>query len=207
MARIIKQIEIEGKKATALFDTGAYHTYVCRQFVSEVPKRIVPKPYTLALGGREIKIHEECIAVGKIEGLSFTAKAVPIDKLKKADGYELDAIIGTLTMEEWEIKLDPKTGKLDLEGLRKREFTEFFEQIIHTIKVLWKKGKGQVSLDEVGGERQLGYLYGESGFLGKDLKELIEKAKKDMERGKFFLENLKEIKGAISKANLKNEIE
>ena len=29
------------------------------------------------------------------------------------------------TMERWEIKLDPKAGGLDLEGLRRREFTEF----------------------------------------------------------------------------------
>jgi hypothetical protein len=28
MDRIIKEIEIEGKKTTALFDTGAVHTYV-----------------------------------------------------------------------------------------------------------------------------------------------------------------------------------
>jgi hypothetical protein len=42
-----------------------------------------------------------------------------------ADGHELDAIIGALTMERWEIKLDRKSGSLDLEGLRRREFTEF----------------------------------------------------------------------------------
>jgi hypothetical protein len=28
-------------------------------------------------------------------------------------------------LERWEIKLDPKTGTLDLEGLKRREFTEF----------------------------------------------------------------------------------
>jgi hypothetical protein len=28
-------------------------------------------------------------------------------------------------MERWEIRLDPKTGALDLEGLRRREFTEY----------------------------------------------------------------------------------
>jgi hypothetical protein len=28
-------------------------------------------------------------------------------------------------MEQWEIRLDPRTGELDLEGLRRREFTEF----------------------------------------------------------------------------------
>jgi hypothetical protein len=62
---------------------------------------------------------------GKIEGLDFLADAVPVAELGKADGYELDAIIGALTMERWEIKLDPRSGSLDLEGLRRREFTEF----------------------------------------------------------------------------------
>jgi len=38
---------------------------------------------------------------------------------------ESTAVIGSLTMERWEIKLDPKAGVLDLEGLRRREFTEF----------------------------------------------------------------------------------
>jgi hypothetical protein len=30
-------------------------------------------------------------------------------------------------MEKWEIRLDPKKQELDLEGLRRREFTEFPE--------------------------------------------------------------------------------
>jgi len=29
------------------------------------------------------------------------------------------------TKEQWEIRLDPRTGTLDLEGLRRRKFTEF----------------------------------------------------------------------------------
>jgi hypothetical protein len=28
-------------------------------------------------------------------------------------------------MEQWEIKLDLRTGTLDLDGLRRREFTEY----------------------------------------------------------------------------------
>lgn len=126
MARIIKQIEIEGEKARALFDTGAYHTYVKEKFISEVPKRVVPKPYTVALGGKIIEVKELCIVFGRIEGLDFDAEAIPVDEIGKADGDELDAIIGALTMEKWEIKLDPKTAKLDLEGLRRREFIDFF---------------------------------------------------------------------------------
>ena len=57
--------------------------------------------------------------------MDFFTDAVPIDKLGQADGHQLDALIGALTMERWEIKLDPKAGVLDLEGLRRREFTEF----------------------------------------------------------------------------------
>jgi hypothetical protein len=28
-------------------------------------------------------------------------------------------------MEEWYIKLDPRSGELDLSGIRRREFTEY----------------------------------------------------------------------------------
>jgi hypothetical protein len=48
-----------------------------------------------------------------------------VDELGKADGHELDILIGARTMEQWEIRLDPRTGTLDLEGLKRREFTEF----------------------------------------------------------------------------------
>ena len=125
MSRIIKEIEIEGKPSVALFDTGAIHTYIRRGFLSDVPKRTITKPYKVALGGKEIEVREVCVALGKIEGLEFDAEAVPVDQIGRADGHELDAIIGALTMEKWEMKIDPKTQAVDLEGLRRREFTEF----------------------------------------------------------------------------------
>lgn len=125
MGRIIKEIEIEGKQAVALFDTGALHTYIHTKFIADIPKRTLPQSYKVALGGKIIEIQELCIAIGKIEGLSFDAEAIPLDEIGEADGYELDAIIGVLTMKKWEIKLDPKSGALDLTGLRRREFTEF----------------------------------------------------------------------------------
>ncbi|PYS55797.1 MAG: hypothetical protein DMF76_25615 [Acidobacteria bacterium] len=109
MSRIIKEIEVEGKPAVALFDTGATFTYVLSSLISET----------------EIDIKELAIIEGKIEGLDFFSDAVPVEELGRADGHDLDALIGALTMEPWEIKLDRKTGELDLEGLRQREFTEF----------------------------------------------------------------------------------
>ena len=109
----------------ALFDAGATFTYVRSSLIAEAPRKKFKEPAHVALGGREIDINELALIEGKIEGLGFFTEVVPIDKLGRADGHQLDALIGALTMERWEIKLDPKTGVLDLEGLRRREFTEF----------------------------------------------------------------------------------
>ena len=125
MGRIVKQIEIEGQPATALFDTGANYTYVRADLVQNALRRRMSPPITVALGGQEIEIREVCLVEGKIEGLPFLTDAVPVAELGEADGHQLDAIIGARTMEQWEIRLDPSTGELDLEGLRWREFKEW----------------------------------------------------------------------------------
>lgn len=125
MGRIIKSIEIEGRPAIALFDTGATYTYVRSELIQRAPGRPFAKPVHMGLGGREIEIHEVRLIEGKIEGLDFSTDAVPIDELGRADGHALDAIIGARTMEQWEIRLDPSTSALGLEGLRRREFTEY----------------------------------------------------------------------------------
>jgi hypothetical protein len=127
MSRIIKTIEIEGQPVKALFDTGAFHSYVLRKCLSGVPDRMVPvaKPYEVALGGETIKIQERALINGKIEGLDFDTSVVPVESLGKANGHDLDAIIGAITMEAWEITVNPKDGTLGLEGLRRREFTEY----------------------------------------------------------------------------------
>jgi hypothetical protein len=56
MGRIVKQIEIEGQPATALFDTGANYTYVRADLVQNAPRRRMSPPITVALGGQEIEI-------------------------------------------------------------------------------------------------------------------------------------------------------
>lgn len=125
MSRLIKTIEIEGKPVKALFDTGAFHTYVKRSYLEGVPTRSVTKPYEVALGGETIEIRERALINGKIEGLDFDASVVPVIALGKADGNELDAIIGAGTMEAWEITVNTKDGSLGLEGLKRREFTDY----------------------------------------------------------------------------------
>jgi hypothetical protein len=123
--RIVKEIEIAGKTALALFDTGSLHTYVALRLLEGVPSQTLRHPYKVALGGRVIEVSVHCLVDGTIEGLEFMTSAVPVDKVGKVDGKEVDVIIGALTMEEWEIIPNPKEGSLDLSGLRRREFTEF----------------------------------------------------------------------------------
>ena len=125
MARIIKTIEIEGQQAVALFDTGALYTYVRSNFVTKAPRSAVTRSVRVVLGGQTIEITNLCLFNGKIEGLDFFTDAVPVAELGAADGHNLDAVIGARTMEQWEIRLDPRIGALDLEGLKRREFTEF----------------------------------------------------------------------------------
>jgi len=124
--RIIKELEIEGKKAAALFDTGAFHTYATNRLLTDVPRIRLVNPYKVALGGRTIEARERCLFNGKIEGLDFSTYGVPIDDLGKVDGKTIDVLIGAATMEEWEIIVNPKDGALDLSGLKRREFTEYW---------------------------------------------------------------------------------
>ena len=127
MSRVIKSIEIEGQRVKALFDTGAFHSYLLRRFLEAVPDRLVPvtNPYEVALGGETIKIKERALVNGKIEGLDFDTSVVPVESLGKANGHDLDAIIGAITMEAWEISVNPKDGTLGLEALKRRVFTEY----------------------------------------------------------------------------------
>ena len=62
---------------------------------------------------------------GKIEGLDFDASVVTVESLGRANGDDLDAILGASTMSPWEITINPKDGTLGLEGLKRREFTEY----------------------------------------------------------------------------------
>ena len=128
MARILREMSVEGNPTTALFDTGSVRSYLLREIVSSAPRIKVRSPYTIGLGGRTITISEECIVHGEIDGLELIMKAAPIDEIEVIDGRKLGAIIGATVMEEWEIRIDLAKGELDLSGLRKREFTEYLAE-------------------------------------------------------------------------------
>ncbi len=119
-------MEVEGEKAKALFDTGSFHTYVTDSLLKDAPRLRARRPYKVALGGRIIEVREICLFNGKIEGLDFSTYGIPIDDLGTVDGKTIDLLIGASTMEQWEIIPNPREGTLDLSGLRRREFTEYW---------------------------------------------------------------------------------
>ncbi len=124
MARTFKEIEVEGKLAYVLFDTGSTRSYVRKELASDVKRKIVP--FNVGLGGRTYRIDEACLLNCAIEGLPFDAEAHPVDDLGFDErGRRIDAVIGALTMEKWVLIPNPKTGEIDLTALRRREFTEF----------------------------------------------------------------------------------
>ncbi len=125
MGRIVKEIEIDGKKLNALFDTGSMNTYILKRAVLPAELKTLKYPFHIGLGGEAKEIREMCVLEGEIEGLGFSTDAYIVDNLGEVDDKKLDAIIGARTMEGWEIKLDPKNRGLDLTGLRRREFTEY----------------------------------------------------------------------------------
>ena len=124
MTRIVKDVDIEGHRLDALFDTGSVRNYVLREVTEKAP-RIKVRPYTVGMGGKTIVVYEECIVTGQIEGLEFTMKAIPIKDIGVVNGREIRAIIGATAMEEWEIRIDMAKAELDLSGLRRREFIEY----------------------------------------------------------------------------------
>ena len=125
MSRVIKTIEVEGRPTVALFDTGAFHSYVLRRYLRGIPRRRVSRPYEVSLGDETFVVRGHVVVNGKFEDLDFTTTVVPVDSLGKTDGHKLEAIIGAITLEQWEITVNPKDGSLGLEGLRRREFTDY----------------------------------------------------------------------------------
>ena len=123
MARVVKEIEIGGRRLRALFDTGSLRSYIRAEF--RPPNVRKGRPITVGLGGAVRRLEERCDLTAEIDGLEFDITAYIVEELGETEHGPLDALIGALTMGEWYIKVDSQKGELDLSGLRKREFTEY----------------------------------------------------------------------------------
>ncbi|MHA1700416.1 MAG: hypothetical protein ACTSWN_16380 [Promethearchaeota archaeon] len=131
MASIMKKIKIFpefGSKnkidVNAIFDTGSERSYVKRSFLPDGTNCIKIKNFSVNLGGRRHVIKERCTLVADIDGLGFDFSAHPIVEIGKVEKMDIGLIIGTSAMEEWDMVIDPKGQRIDLDGLKRREFLE-----------------------------------------------------------------------------------
>jgi len=58
MARIVKEIKVEGKRLKALFDNGSLRSYITAEFRPSVSRKV--SPITVGLGGVVRRLDERC---------------------------------------------------------------------------------------------------------------------------------------------------
>lgn len=126
MARLIRPVQINGRDARALFDTGAISSYIRANLARSHPRIRLRKPVKVGLGGQVLNLRTICLVEVELEGYPFDFEAYPVGRLGRDEtGREIDMLIGALAMEKWGLTLDPRTGRIDLRRLKKREFTEY----------------------------------------------------------------------------------
>lgn len=126
MARPVLSLQLNGKRVRALFDTGSLRSHIRADLSLGLKRMSLPRPVRVGLGGKERMLRDYRIAIVKLDGLPFEVKLFPLRAIGTDDlRNEIDMIVGALTMEEYGLVPDPRTGKVGSEKLRKREFTEY----------------------------------------------------------------------------------
>jgi len=126
IGRIMQEIEVDGKKRIALFDTESTMSLITESALPECAGCLHINPVKTRIVGVNYTLEKRCLINSKIEGLDFVFSPFVINKPVMVDKQKVDIIIGAATMRTWDIKLDPKKKKLDLTGLKKREFISFY---------------------------------------------------------------------------------
>ena len=121
--RILRTIEMEGRRLTALFDTDSARSYIASEHRPDSTRTVTP--ISVVIGGRRRLLDERCNFAAGIDGLEFDMTAYVVDGLDDGEFGKIDVLIGALTMTEWWIKPDADGNGLDLSALRRRRFTEF----------------------------------------------------------------------------------
>jgi hypothetical protein len=126
MARPIRPVRINGRQARALFDTGSIRSYIRLSLARSCPHVRLRKPVTVGLGGQVLRLRLTCLVEAQLEGHPFDFQAYPVRRIGSDEtGKEIDLLIGALAMEQWGLTLDPRTGRIDIRRLKRREFTEY----------------------------------------------------------------------------------
>lgn len=125
MARIEKDVLINGEKLWTFFDGGTRLTYVTEEVASLLPTFELEKPELVGFGGRTHQVKKDCRLICRVEGLPIRVNARVVSEIGTDEkGKKIQILIGALAMEEWGIVPIHKEDRLDLTYYPK-EFVEF----------------------------------------------------------------------------------
>jgi len=114
MGRVYRVLKVSGAEGTAeakaLFDTGAGSTFVCQNLAEKVGYTLLKeeKEVQTAAKGKRLRVTGYLSFDTEIEGYRVTALAFVSPELVE------DMVIGLDLMEAHNIKVDPRTGKIDV---------------------------------------------------------------------------------------------
>lgn len=130
MTRPLVEVAIDGKKLHAVFDTGAWRSYIRSDLAQEF--QIAPvQPFEVRLGGATFKVEEGRLVSGLIkdtEGRAYQFSHVlfPAPDLGEEAGQRVDLFFGAVLLEDWGTIINESTlpPYVDYYRLRKGELTE-----------------------------------------------------------------------------------
>jgi hypothetical protein len=125
MGRIYDTIS-NSKSLHTLFDTGAVHNYITTKAARGLSISRLPEPFRVGIGGEKRNIYEACLVYGELQGRKLFCSALVIEELELDEqNREIDMLFGTIEMQRWNIRIDPREERLDLSGFRE-EFIEYW---------------------------------------------------------------------------------
>jgi hypothetical protein len=125
MGRIRQMIQVDGREAWTLFDSGARNTYVVPEVAALLATAKLPRPTHTRLGGETKTSTVAAVLVGELQGKPFHTEAMVIDRIgTDEEGKPIEILFGALAMQQWGIRLVPETETLDLSHYPS-EFLEF----------------------------------------------------------------------------------
>ncbi len=125
MGRIRQLVNVQGRSAWTLFDSGARNTYIVPEIAAELSTTNLPRPTYTKLGGETKVSSQAAVLIGEVDGKPFHTEAMVIDRIgDDEEGKAIEVLFGALAMQQWGIRLIPEEEKLDLSHYP-TEFTEF----------------------------------------------------------------------------------
>ena len=125
MGRIRQLVNVQGRSAWTLFDSGARNTYIVPEVAAELSTTNLPRPTYTKLGGETKVSSQAAVLIGEVDGKPFHTEAMVIDRIgDDEEGKAIEVLFGALAMQQWGIRLIPEEEKLDLSH-SPTEFTEF----------------------------------------------------------------------------------